>query len=566
MNLGLAGGGGGCRLAGMSGRISLIFLLTLLVAAARADEVAARVIVLANGDEPESVRLAEYYAVKRGVPKANIIAPKMPITETVTWRSYVDTVLNPLMEELVKRGAVDAIGMDLADDAGRKKYAISGHDISYLVVCRGVPLKIMNDPLLASEKTPPTVNPAFKTNAAAVDSELALLAMSNPPKVAFVPNPLFKNDRPSEIQLNQIVKVSRLDGPTFEDARRLVDKALEAERTGLIGRSYVDIGGPHAGGDRWLEETAKQLEELNFDGDVDKSGGSLAAWARMDAPALYFGWYAGNLNGPFAQTGFTFPPGAVALHIHSYSADTLRTTTRGWTSPLIARGATATFGNVNEPYLEFTHQPQLLVKSLARGYRLGDAAAYSVIGYSWQAIVVGDPLYRPFKVSLAEQWARKDKLPPEERAYVTLRRMRELDRAGQRDAAIWAGLEVQKKQFSLAVALAVVELQRAAGDLGGVKPVLEPVTRRRQFTMAESPLAVLAAQRLGEAGEAKAALGVWQAVLGGRTLVKEVRVQWLKPALNAARAAKDARQTARWEEEYRELTAPPPTTMTEAGK
>ena len=84
--------------------------------------------------------------------------------------------------------------------------------------------------------------------------------------------------------------------------------------------------------------------------------------------------------------------------------------------------------------------------------------------------------------------------------------------------------------------------------------------------MAESPLAVLAAQRLGEAGEAKAALGVWQAVLGGRTLVKEVRVQWLKPALNAARAAKDARQTARWEEEYRELTAPPPTTTTEAGK
>ncbi len=292
----------------MRKRIPLLVLFALLVgaASARADDVAARVIVLANSDEPESVRLAEYYAEKRGVPKANIIALGMPTIEAVNWRGFLDTVFNPLQAELVKRGWIDAIGMDLADPFGRKKYVMSGHKISYLVVCRGVPLKVVNDPLLPEENVPASMNPAFKTNAASVDGELALLAVSNPPLIAFVPNPLFNNDRPSTLQLNQIVKVGRLDGPTFDQARGLVDRALSAEQSGLVGRGYVDIGGPHPQGDGWLEEVSAQLAALDFEVDTERAGGSMPPWTRLDMPALYFGWYAGDLNGPFAQPGFMF--------------------------------------------------------------------------------------------------------------------------------------------------------------------------------------------------------------------------------------------------------------------
>lgn len=534
----------------------------LTVSAARADEVSARVIILANSDEPESVRLAEYYAEKRDVPKANIIALPMPIIEAVSWRSFVDAVFNPLQAELVAREWIDAIGMDLTDAAGRKKYVMGGHKISYLVVCRGVPLKVVNEPLLPSENTPPTANPAFRTNAASVDGELALLALSNTPLIAFVPNPLFKNDRPSSIELGQIVKVGRLDGPNFPDTRKLIDNALEAERTGLIGRSYIDVGGPHKSGDVWLEDAATQLGALNFDGDVDRAGGSLGIAARMDMPALYFGWYAGDLNGPFAREGFMFPPGAVALHIHSFSADTLRSTTRGWTGPLVARGVTATVGNVTEPYLELTHQPQLLLKSLARGDRWGDATAYAVPAFSWQAMAVGDPLYRPFKVTFEEQWARRDKLPPEQRAYVVLRKMRELDRGGDRNAAIWAGLTAEKAGHHLAVALAAAKLQIAAEDLSGARQTLEWVASRRSFTPGEAATAGLIAQALKDAGDVKAGVGVWRAVLGGRPVERDARVAWLPQAIEVARAAQDARQVTYWEEEYKVLTAPPP----DAGK
>lgn len=541
--------------------IRLLAVFTVLVALARADDPASRVVILANSDDPESVQLAHYYAQKRGIPSANILALAMPAAEAISWRQFVDTVFNPLQSELVRRQWLDAIGMDLTDGVGRKKYVIAGHKISYLVVCRGVPLKVVNDPLLPAEAIPAAANPAFKTNAASVDGEIALAALSNPPLIAFVPNPLFNNERPTALQLNQIIKVSRLDGPTLADARRLIDQAIEVETTGLIGRSYVDIGGPHAAGDRWLDESAKQLAALHFDGDVDRAGGMLPSWARCDAPALYFGWYAGALNGPFAQEGFRFPPGAVALHIHSFSADTLRSTTQGWVGPLVARGVTATFGNVTEPYLELTHQPQLILKALARGDTLGDAAAYAVPVYSWQAMAVGDPLYRPFKITLDEQWAHRDRIPPEQRAYVVLRHMHRLAAAGQSEAAIWAGLGAQQKGVNLAVALLIADLQRSSGDVAGVRTTLEMTTQIRRYKQAETPLAVMLAQRLLDAGNAKAALTVWRQVLGEHERTKEQRIQWLPLALTAARAAPDALQAQRWDTEYKVLTAPPPVAL-----
>ena len=58
--------------------------------------------------------------------------------------------------------------------------------------------------------------------------------------------------------------------------------------------------------------------------------------------------------------------GAVALHIHSFSAPTLRSDSAGWCGPFVARGVTATVGNVFEPYLDLTHRPNLLLQACRR--------------------------------------------------------------------------------------------------------------------------------------------------------------------------------------------------------
>ena len=83
--------------------------------------------------------------------------------------------------------------------------------------------------------------------------------------------------------------------------------------------------------------------------------------------ALYFGWYDWNVNGPFANPNFKFKRGAVAVHLHSFSATQLRDATKNWCAPLLAKGAAATLGNVYEPYLALTHHFDIFNARLMAG-------------------------------------------------------------------------------------------------------------------------------------------------------------------------------------------------------
>jgi tetratricopeptide (TPR) repeat protein len=128
----------------------------------------------------------------------------------------------------------------------------------------------------------------------------------------------------------------------------------------------------------------------------------------MSDCALYYGWYAGNVAGPFNQPGFKFVPGAIAVHIHSYSAATLRDETSGWAGPLVSRGAAATVGNVYEPYLELTAHLDILNDRLLHGFTFAESVFMSSRALSWMGVAVGDPLYRPYV-----NWTQIDsKAPP----------------------------------------------------------------------------------------------------------------------------------------------------------
>jgi uncharacterized protein (TIGR03790 family) len=537
-------------------QFTLCFLLAALVALARGAEesVAARVILLANSDDPNSLRIARHYAEVRGVPAANIIALKMPRSETITWREFVATIWQPLLEVLVSTHWVDATPMSLNDAVGRQKYSPYSHRIAALVVCRGVPLKISHDAQLYLDVPPFTNRSELRTNAGAVDAELSLLAQPNYPINAFVPNPLFQHERPT-LELARVVKVSRLDGPTVEDANALVDRAVAAERTGLLGRAYVDIANRDRTGDVCLETAAAKLAELGFDLAVDRDPATIPATARMDAPAIYLGWYTGDINGPFMLPGFRFPPGAIALHIHSFSAGTLRTTNTGWTGPFVARGVTATFGNVFEPYLQFTHRPDLLLRALARGATLVDAAYFSLPVLSWQAVLIGDPLYRPFAVSLADQTKDLKQLPMNLAGYAVVRDMRRLEAAGQHAEAIAAGISAQREVPSLVVAVALAQRLRERGDLDGGANALGFVPLLKTFEATEWALAREAAQLLEHCGRPARALDVWRALFAITAVPRELRVAWLPEAVKTARAASDLSQAAAWEKHVEELTA-----------
>jgi uncharacterized protein (TIGR03790 family) len=517
---------------------------------------AARVVILANSADPESVALARYYAEKRGIPRENIVSLRLPTAEIISRAEFDEQLYQPLQDELVRRKWLDGLAVNTPNPAPRRHYSFLGHRISYLVVCRGVPLYVGGQDL-PDDNTPITGrNAQLRNNSAAVDAELALLARNGWPLMAFVANPLFNRDNPSALLAQQVVKVARLDGPTSADARGLVDRALAAEATGLLGRGYIDLGGPHADGDVWLEDAARQLAALGFDTDTDRAKEPLGPAARFDAPALYFGWYSQTVTGPFAADDFRFPPGAVALHIFSYSASTLRDPRRSWAATLVARGVTATFGNTSEPFLQFTHQPQLVLRALARGDPLGDAAAYALPYFSWMGVLIGDPLYRPFKVSFDEQWEKRASLPAALRPYLVARKMLLLDAAKRHGEAVTLGLEEQDNAFSLPVALTLAGLMRAArNDAAAVRALVPALAPTRQTAPADAPLLAAIAAQLTALGEKSSALLAWQRVLAAGRPDRQHATAWLPAAAAAARAAGDLEQAARWEAEAKELAA-----------
>ncbi|AOS44677.1 hypothetical protein Verru16b_01744 [Lacunisphaera limnophila] len=547
----------------------ILFALTLICTLTlRADDRSAHLVILANARQPESVTLARFYAEQRGVPAANIIALPLPETESITWRQFIDEVWQPLQDELYRRGWIEGTASDLLDRLGRRRFALTGHRMSYLVACRGVPLRVFNDPTLLELSAGRKIAPQFNKNEAAVDSELSLIALGNHETAALVANPLFAQDGPPTLDAAQIVKVSRLDGPTWESARALVTSALAAERTGLLGRYYVDLKGPHTDGDVWLESVRSQLEAMGYDGDTDREPATFSPAARFDAPALYFGWYAGNLDGPFTREGFRFPPGAVAVHIHSYSAQTLQSEQAAWCGPLVARGVTATVGNVFEPYLQLTHRPNLLLRALGQGKTFGDAAYYALPALSWQALAIGDPLYRPFQVVPAAPRSASAGQAAALAPYAVMREAHLLARRGQKTEALALLRTTLRESPSLPLALTLARWLVADADVSGAAAALEFVGHLKDIRPVDWPLVREAAGLLASGGAAPTALKVYATLARVPAPTPEARRDLLLEARQAADAAGNLAVSLEFSRQLADLAVPgeeKPTVVPKAG-
>jgi hypothetical protein len=139
----------------------------------------------------------------------------------------------------------------------------------------------------------------------------------------------------------------------------------------------------------------------------------------MSDCALYYGWYAPGVVGPFTQFDFKFLPGAVAVHIHSFSANTLRDANANWVAPLLTKGAAATLGNVYEPYLQLTTHLDIFNDRLLHGFTFAESAYMGTPALSWMTVMVGDPLYRPFAFGVQLFDTKRDaaKTPNEWRIY-----------------------------------------------------------------------------------------------------------------------------------------------------
>ena len=388
----------------------IIALLTLglLLAplSARATGAGDEAVVVYNTRLPESREVAEYYARKRQVPTNQVFGFALSTNETMSREEFRDDLQRPLAKALEKGKLWHLAARVVAptnQQPGRVDWVVVSASIRYAVLCYGVPLKIESDPTLKEEGTE-KLRPEMRRNEAAVDSELALLPLIEQrlPLNGPLRNPGFASTNTAQLQpTSGVLMVARLDGPSAAVARGLVDKALAAEVEGLWGRAYIDLRNTTEPGYKLGDDTIRNAGEicrrLGFETVVDENPDTFPAGFPMSQIGIYVGWYSANACGPFAQPTVEFMPGAFAYHLHSYSADTVRSTTKGWVGPLVAKGATITMGCVYEPYLTGTPDTAVFVSRLIYyGFTFGQAAYASQPVLSWQTTVVGDPLYRPF--------------------------------------------------------------------------------------------------------------------------------------------------------------------------
>jgi uncharacterized protein (TIGR03790 family) len=112
-------------------------------------------------------------------------------------------------------------------------------------------------------------------------------------------------------------------------------------------------------GDLWLTNVATVARRHGYETVVDIFPDTMRVAQPFAQVAVYAGWYAAGIDGPFKLPVVEFMPGAIAYHLHSFSAFALRSQEANWVGPLITKGATVTLGCIEEPYpaVDPKHRP-----------------------------------------------------------------------------------------------------------------------------------------------------------------------------------------------------------------
>jgi len=351
-------------------------------------EPAAETVVVYNPKFPGSEALARHYAAKRLIPADRIIGLDCPVTDSMSRAEFNQQIREPLRKIFTAKNWWTLDTAKKSPSAG----AVVHSGIRVLVLMRGVPFQVRRD-----RQAPPPQ----KEDEASVDSELALLAMDAPPAEGALKNPYFGASvrLPAFTRAPGLLLVGRLDGPSDEIVRRVIDDALEVEQQGLHGRAVIDLAlktGGYKEGEDWLQASAAAFQRHGIPLYIDRHEIVLRDHWPLPDTILYFGWYTMDAAGALASPEFQFKRGAVACHLHSFSASVMRDARQHWTGPLLAKGAAATFGNVFEPYHSLTVHFDLLNKRLLEGFTIAEAAWSATPALSWMSVVIGDPLYRPF--------------------------------------------------------------------------------------------------------------------------------------------------------------------------
>ena len=339
----------------------------------------AEIMLVANGQSPDGVELAQYYARQRAIPATRLLKLNLPPQETCSRIEYELKIATPV------RKALSAIAPP--------------ERIRCLVLFYGIPLRVkpaisaerqelnefksrqaaLQEKIEAQEKNGAPSDTALsreldyvrdrlnqlkveRDQVASVDSELTVVKATDAPIGGWIENPFyigFRN-RPEKVAREEVLMVSRLDGPTAQSVRRIIDDTLDAEKKGLSGKAYFDARWPYDPSsskalsgyklyDASIHRAAEQVRKDKTMPVTLDSTEQLFQPGQAPNAALYCGWYRLATY----VDAFDWQKGAVGYHIASSECTTLKKEgSQVWCKRMIEEGVCATVGPVGEPYVQ----------------------------------------------------------------------------------------------------------------------------------------------------------------------------------------------------------------------
>jgi uncharacterized protein (TIGR03790 family) len=386
------------------------------------------ILIIANSDVPASTGIARYYCKRRNVPTDNILALPLgeSLSDTIDREDYENRLAEHIRENLSKRGLPGEIRCLLTTygvpvKVGKRKPLKDQEDkvkqLRKLLEQEKAKLKQLEESSprgsgesVAEQRKSFNVRitrlqsridlAVGKETNASVDSELSMVLAENYELYRWQPNMLNKSV-PQVLSFNTLM-VCRIDGPDETTARGLIDKAIAVEKTGLKGIAYIDSRGMADDKNRYstghFDQSLRDLAALTRvraimavkHEDTEK----LFALGSCPQAAIYCGWYSLRKY----IDAFDFVDGAIGYHISSLEAVDLRDPdSTQWCPSMLKDGITATLGAVAEPYLHSFPEPKAFFSELFTGYPLVEAFYRTKPFNSWQLVLIGDPLYKPFR-------------------------------------------------------------------------------------------------------------------------------------------------------------------------
>jgi uncharacterized protein (TIGR03790 family) len=380
--------------------ISIFCLFYLSPFLAEASLVPEELVVLVNAQSSESIDIGKLYINLRKVPSNHLIKIDVTTKENISRKDYDEYIAGPVRDSI-------------------NNFFSKGEKIRCIVTTYGIPLRINAiKPLIVTDdfkelpqlrnqkqqeraklrkikkqgadlnkelsrkigKLSSEINQLnFKISQlngsdtiSAVDSELTLVLAPDYSLSNFLPNPqLLKYKGRNASYFSTILMVSRIDAPTPELARGLIRTSIEVEKSGLSGKVYLDARGKtgsddYSKFDQDIRKTAMILQKSSLPVVLDNRP---QVFQKGDAPeaALYCGWYS------IAKyiDAFEWSKGAIGYHVASSEAVSIHNLkSKYWVKSMLEKS-----GN----------------------YTLAEVFTLSNPFLSWRIILIGDPLYNPFK-------------------------------------------------------------------------------------------------------------------------------------------------------------------------